>query len=388
MRCSWSYPCLPIPRLALIVLIIGASPLKGQNAPPDPEQMFRQLDANQDGSITLEEQRGPGGRQFAQRVFEMAKKPAAGSISKDEFLRIAEQHQGGGRGQPGGGPNGGPGRGGPGFNGGPGRTGGSNRGPGAGPEQNGRPPRNDPGRPDFDSGEMPPGMPPFLRGIDENKDQRFSRSELQRLIDRFDELDKNQDGDLDLPELDAFSSTRNANSRESNTDATESKQNVGKNSTSTPSKPGKNGPATGRGTGNRSPSNKSASTEGSRNSQGSLAGVWRGWVVDGRGENPDTGHMEMELTVNGNHMSARELGANQRAREGLGEGTFIASVQGTTGNLDATQTVGQHAGREYRGIFEVNGDTLKWCVGGRGTTRPSEFATSRGNYYMILHRQQ
>jgi hypothetical protein len=39
--------------------------------------------------------------------------------------------------------------------------------------------------------------------------------------------------------------------------------------------------------------------------QSRLAGTWRGWVVDGRGENPDGGHMQMELRVEHTTSAAR-----------------------------------------------------------------------------------
>jgi uncharacterized protein (TIGR03067 family) len=120
--------------------------------------------------------------------------------------------------------------------------------------------------------------------------------------------------------------------------------------------------------------------------QSRLAGTWRGWVVDGRGENPDGGHMQMELRVEGNRMFGREIGT-QRAPQGLGDGEFTIAGSGDSGTLDAVATTGQHAGREYLGIFRLEGDTLHWCVNNRNGARPTEHETGRGNYYMILRRQ-
>lgn len=119
-----------------------------------------------------------------------------------------------------------------------------------------------------------------------------------------------------------------------------------------------------------------------------LQGTWRGWVVDGRGENPDTGHLQMELRIEGNRMVAREL-ETKRAPEGLGEGTFVVDATGDSGTLDAVATGGRHAGKEYPGIFSLEGDTLRWCVNNhnRRTRRPEEFETGRGFYFMVLRRQ-
>lgn len=117
-----------------------------------------------------------------------------------------------------------------------------------------------------------------------------------------------------------------------------------------------------------------------------ITGLWRGWVVDGRGENPNAGHMQMELRIENNRMTAREIGNRGGGGEGLGDGNFVVSAEGNSGNLDATGTSGRYDGVEYLGIFEVEGDTLKWCVGNRGKPRPGDYSTGRGNYYMILRR--
>lgn len=179
----------------------------GRNAGPSPDEMFKQLDANQDGKLTLDEQKNAGGREFMQKLLQMAKLPATGSVDRAEFNRLAEEHrnatqgqgQGGGRGPgPGNGPSGpgggrGPG-GEPGFGpgNGPGGPGGG-RGPG-GPGGSGGPREDGP----------PRGLPPVLRGLDENNDQRLSKAELSRLAERFDALDTNHDGQLDIAELGAI----------------------------------------------------------------------------------------------------------------------------------------------------------------------------------------
>ena len=119
-----------------------------------------------------------------------------------------------------------------------------------------------------------------------------------------------------------------------------------------------------------------------------LQGTWQGWVVDGRGENPNTGHMQMELRIEGQRMVAREIGTS-RAPGGLGDGTFVVGGTGDSGTLDAVATSGQHPGKEYPGIFELEGDTLRWCVNNhnRQAQRPAAFETGRGCYYMVLRRQ-
>ena len=56
--------------------------------------------------------------------------------------------------------------------------------------------------------------------------------------------------------------------------------------------------------------------------------------------------------------------------------------------LDATQTEGQNAGKNYPGIFEIQGNTLRWCVSNNGRTRPQQLATLGASaYLMVLQRQ-
>ena len=72
---------------------------------------------------------------------------------------------------------------------------------------------------------------------------------------------------------------------------------------------------------------------------------------------------------------------------GLGSGTYTMTGNAKSGTLDAAQTTGPQAGRTYMGVYEVTGDTLKWCVTGRTRTRPTTMATDKGNYLLILKRQ-
>ena len=98
--------------------------------------------------------------------------------------------------------------------------------------------------------------------------------------------------------------------------------------------------------------------------------------------------MQMELRIEGQRMVAREIGTS-RAPGGLGDGTFVVGGTVDSGTLDAVATSGQHPGKEYPGIFELEGDTLRWCVNNhnRQVQRPAAFETGRGFYYMVLHRQ-
>lgn len=271
---------LSLASLLSVSLLGDASSQQGPSGPQDPDQIFRQLDVNGDGKLTLDEG-GPGSQQFVRRLLEMAKKAPTDSISREELRRLAEQHR---RGAP------------------------ANPAPPSRPDQ----PRPDVASPDAPRGAESPGA-----------------------------------------------------------------------------RPTRTSPRTSAGAGTRRSSGASsgAGSDLSRDElQTRLAGTWRGWVVDGRGENPNTGHLEMELRVEGNRMVGREIGT-MRAPQGLGDGTFTIDGNGDSGTLDAISTSGQHKGRSYPGIFALADGTLRWCVNNRNGDRPTEFETGRGNYFLILRKQ-
>ena len=44
--------------------------------------------------------------------------------------------------------------------------------------------------------------------------------------------------------------------------------------------------------------------------------------------------------------------------------------------------------KTYLGIYELDGDTLKWCVDNRRMEHPTEFRSNGGNFMMILKRKK
>jgi uncharacterized protein (TIGR03067 family) len=190
--------------------------------------------------------------------------------------------------------------------------------------------------------------------LDANGDGKLTRTEWSRLSQLFTQLDADKSGTLDAAEFDASPAAPATGGRTMNLNGV------------TPSS-----------------ATSASSTRPAGNTD--LASVWRGWIVDGRGENPNAGHMEIELTIVGNRITARELGT-QRAPGGLGAGTFVMAGNGVSGNLDATATEGPNQGKNYPGVFAIEGDILRWCVSNRGSERPETMATDRGNFLMVLRR--
>ena len=167
----------------------------GMGGRPNPEEMkargeemFKRLDANSDGKLTLDEAPEEGKARL-EGLFERLGKGKDGSVSKDEFIESMGRMMAGGRG-PGGGP------------GAEGRGPEGRRPDGPPRDGEGRPPEGrGPGGPGFGG---PPRMPPNLARFDKNEDGKLSKRELERLMDQFDDLDRNEDGSLDMPELLGF----------------------------------------------------------------------------------------------------------------------------------------------------------------------------------------
>jgi hypothetical protein len=95
----------------------GKGPRDGGGKRPNPEEIFKKLDANADGSISLDEfKAGPAGQRDAAKAEEVFKKIDAdgnGNVSAEEFKAHRPPPRGGGPGgdRPPGGPGGGEGKG-------------------------------------------------------------------------------------------------------------------------------------------------------------------------------------------------------------------------------------------------------------------------------------
>lgn len=315
--------CVSLGTAVLVVSAADSPPPRGGG--DEAAAMFRRLDSNSDGKLMMDDAKSNDRRLF-ERIFDMAGKPADGSVSREEFRRVFDQQRRGG----------GP----------PGRPNGD--------RPNGDRPTADRPNGDRPGADRPPPGPSGPRG---------QRPPQRRPEDRGPPGGGTSVASRDRSRAGSSDSDRGSRTEKSTDESSSSK-------------------------GNGSSGSKA------------LTGVWRGWIVDGRGDNPNSGMMQMELRIEGNRMSAREIaGGGGRGRpgggggrgggdDGFGDGTFVVSAQGNSGNLDATGTsAGRHEGVEYLGIFEIKGDTLRWCVGNRGRARPQEYGTGRGNYLMVLQRQ-
>ena len=64
----------------------------------------------------------------------------------------------------------------------------------------------------------------------------------------------------------------------------------------------------------------------------------------------------------------------------------MTAGDGKTGNMDAVYTSGPNAGEVCLGIYQLEGETLQWCVSNRPGQRPSGMATGNGNWLLVLNK--
>ena len=117
-----------------------------------------------------------------------------------------------------------------------------------------------------------------------------------------------------------------------------------------------------------------------------LEGVWEGYVVEGRGEKADRGPFRLRLTVAGETMTAVDL---NNGNKNLGTGKLALDPTGPLRQLDAFGAVFP-AKREksFLGVYQLDGDTLRWCVGNKQDVRPEEFRSFNGNFLLVLKRKK
>jgi uncharacterized protein (TIGR03067 family) len=129
--------------------------------------------------------------------------------------------------------------------------------------------------------------------------------------------------------------------------------------------------------GQRGPSDKTSSGP-------NLDGVWRGFVVYGKGEQSNRGTVHLELTIQGNHIRAQRL---EPQRSSLGQGVYKIT-SGRPQVMDATEQGTRGKPKTYLGICTFAPDTIKWCVATPNNPRPTSFESKGQQFLLILKRQK
>jgi uncharacterized protein (TIGR03067 family) len=99
------------------------------------------------------------------------------------------------------------------------------------------------------------------------------------------------------------------------------------------------------------------------------------------------------LEVDGQNMPASVIGDSKilidadRFRSEMGdatfEGVFTIDVEATPPRIDIDFVEGPEAGNRSEGIFELNGDELRICLGLVGSSRPDRFLTKKGSGHAL-----
>jgi uncharacterized protein (TIGR03067 family) len=115
-----------------------------------------------------------------------------------------------------------------------------------------------------------------------------------------------------------------------------------------------------------------------------LAGVWRGFAVEGKGEKPDQGPVKLELTISDKGIKGIEFKGDDPIDHG--EGAFTLDLATNPQQLDGTKTNERGRKDAWLGIYQLEKDKLYWCVAKR--ERPEKFETVKGQFLLILKRAE
>jgi uncharacterized protein (TIGR03067 family) len=127
-----------------------------------------------------------------------------------------------------------------------------------------------------------------------------------------------------------------------------------------------------------------AADDGEAHARKALVGEWKGFAVEGKGEQPDRGAVKLELVIDERSVHGVQVRDGERMDHGRWELTF--DLKASPRWLDAVRTNERGRKETWLGIYRLEGDTLYWCVGRR--VRPTAFETVQGRFLLILKRQQ
>ena len=118
-----------------------------------------------------------------------------------------------------------------------------------------------------------------------------------------------------------------------------------------------------------------------------LEGTWEGWLVDGDGSQKGQQRQRISELV----ITATEIRAKDGGNRSMGTGSYRLGGSGAARTIDNTGTGGPTMGKNFMGIYRLDGNTLRWCSGNdKARTRPTDFRTNTGNshFLMILTRKK
>ena len=108
-----------------------------------------------------------------------------------------------------------------------------------------------------------------------------------------------------------------------------------------------------------------------------LQGTWTVTALEMDGEEMPAEMLDnARVTIEADHFSSTGMGPDYK-------GTLRLDAAATPRKFDLHFDEGPEKGNTNRGIYEINGDTLKLCLATRGKARPSSFATKPGSGFAL-----
>jgi uncharacterized protein (TIGR03067 family) len=125
------------------------------------------------------------------------------------------------------------------------------------------------------------------------------------------------------------------------------------------------------------------SEDASKADRDKLQGTWKVIRMEHAGKNvPADQFADLRIVISGNELTGKE---GDQVRERF---TFTLDSAQKPRTIDTTAIEGPAKGETSRGIYEIDGDTVKLCVNEKGKERPSAFATKEGTTHVLLLLQR
>jgi uncharacterized protein (TIGR03067 family) len=104
-----------------------------------------------------------------------------------------------------------------------------------------------------------------------------------------------------------------------------------------------------------------------------LQGTWKRASVEVDGKKPPPQVLEfVTLTVEGDRYTLEQAGQKRT-------GTLKLDPTKTPKQIDFVETAGPDKGKTFVGIYEIDGDTWRYCLPASGKVRPREFDGAEGS---------
>jgi uncharacterized protein (TIGR03067 family) len=128
----------------------------------------------------------------------------------------------------------------------------------------------------------------------------------------------------------------------------------------------------------RTPAGDASKEDAVRKELTKFEGTWKlvSMEMDGN-KVPEEGLKEMgKMILRGNKFTVPVGDITHR-------GTFRVDVSAKPKRIDVTFTEGPEKGKTLLGIYELEGDTYKVCIGEPGKPRPKEFVAKKGSGHVL-----